>query len=786
MIVLLLILAIGGAIGTFIENDFGSDKAKEIIYHSYWYALVFILASVNLVFILLKVKMPLISARGIFHISFLFILIGAGITHFFGMEGTMSIREGEKSGIVIVDQKKIEIPFSIFLNDFKLTRYPGSNAPSEYHSDVRVIDRENDIEFETEIFMNNTMSYGGYKFFQTSYDPDELGTQLTVNKDPGVEVTYMGYALLFLGLIWNLFDKKSRFQYLIRKIGKMPIASVLIPLIIAFSPLYGLSQEYSAYVDEYLRDYKERSIDLAEEFGTLVVQDPDGRMKPMDSQNREILYKLTGKSSWNGMNANQVILGMFSRPNLWKNVYLIKVKTPKLRQILGLDKDQKLARFNDFFDEQGNYKIAEEVEKANLLVPSKRGTFERDLIKVDERLNITFMSFRGVLINIFPVPNDENNTWTDFKTMFTSFDNGALQQAAGQFLDAVYNRNFEAGFEHLLIISKYQSEFGSDIIPEQKKLDTEIWFNKKALFIKLSIAYLILGFVLLIYSLVSIFYNRIINPGINRLIFVLGILLLLIHAVGLGVRWYIGGFAPLSNTYETMVYIAFSAVIAGVFFFRKTIIGLSASMMVAGIFIFSAYLGEVDPKITSLVPVLKSFWLSLHVSVITASYGFFGVGMLLGIISLILYIMRNNRRNHIDSHIINVVHINEVALLLGLTLLVIGNFLGGIWANESWGRYWGWDPKETWAYVSIIVYTIVLHLRLMKSIYSPFLFSVLSILAFFSILMTYYGVNFYLAGLHSYATGDPVPIPGWVYYSVGSVLLLIILSYPKRKLIIED
>jgi cytochrome c-type biogenesis protein CcsB len=231
-----------------------------------------------------------------------------------------------------------------------------------------------------------------------------------------------------------------------------------------------------------------------------------------------------------------------------------------------------------------------------------------------------------------------------------------------------------------------------------------------------------------------------------------------------------------------MIFIAFSAVIAGVFFFRKSIIAMSAAMMVAGIFIFSAYLGEIDPKITSLVPVLKSFWLSLHVSVITASYGFFGVGMLLGIFTLILFSLRNQKREHIDQHIQSINYINEVTLILGLSLLVIGNFLGGIWANESWGRYWGWDPKETWAYVSIIVYTIVLHMRLLKKYYSPYLFTVLSVVAFFSILMTYYGVNFYLAGLHSYATGDPVPIPSWVYYSVGSLLFLIVISYPKRKL----
>jgi cytochrome c-type biogenesis protein CcsB len=278
------------------------------------------------------------------------------------------------------------------------------------------------------------------------------------------------------------------------------------------------------------------------------------------------------------------------------------------------------------------------------------------------------------------------------------------------------------------------------------------------------------------------FYNRLISKKVKVFTSSIAFVLFAIHTLGIGLRWYIGGYAPISNTYETMVYIAYAAVLTGVVFLRKSTIALAASLMMAGIFIFAAYLGEIDPEITNLVPVLKSYWLSVHVSVITASYGFFGVGAILGLITLLLFLLRSETRIHIDTHIKNIRHINEVALTLGLTLLVIGNFLGGIWANESWGRYWGWDPKETWAYISILVYVMVLHVRLIKPWYSVYLFSVLSVVSFFSILMTYFGVNFYLAGMHSYATGDPVPIPYWVYMTSGIILTVIILAYPKRKL----
>ncbi len=781
MMLFIFLLAVGAGVGTFIENDFGSNRAKELVYNAWWYELTLFLAAVNLLLVIEKTKMYRLKARTLFHSAFIVILFGAAVTHYFGLDGMMHIREGEKSNIITIGDKEVKTPFYISLKDFTLTRYPGSRSPSAFSSDVTVIDEGNKKKFDTQIYMNHTLTYGGYKFFQTSYDTDEKGTKLSVNKDPGVEITYIGYALLFLGLLLNLFDKKSRFHYLISQIKKMPIASLLLSLIYLSLPT-PVQADYSAYTQGYLLEHKEKSKALATAFGSLVVQGPVGRMKPLDTQNREVLNKLTGRSSWEGMDANQVVLGMFSRPELWKKVNIIRVKTPNLREKLGVDKSQKLVKFTDFFDKNGNYKLTSEVERANQLVPSRRGTYERDLIKVDERLNIAFMSYRGVLLTLFPLAGNERNKWVDFKTMFATTDNSKIKRSTSRLLDDTYNRQYDKGFAYIEDIRSYQKNLGKSVYPDEQKLSIEIWFNQLALFFKLSMAYLLFGLLLLIYGLSSIFYNRLIADNVKRVISVISVLLFAIHTFGIGLRWYIGGYAPISNTYETMVYIAYASVLAGVVFLRKSTIALSASFMIAGIFIFAAYLGEIDPEITNLVPVLKSYWLSVHVSVITASYGFLGVGAILGVITLILFMLRKETRPHIDSHIKNIRHINEVTLILGLTLLTIGNFLGGIWANESWGRYWGWDPKETWAYISILVYVMVLHLRLIKRWYSVYIFSVVSVLSFFSILMTYFGVNFYLAGMHSYATGDPVPIPNWVYITSGIVFAMIALAYPKRKL----
>ncbi len=782
MFVLLFVLAITAAYGTFLENDFGNIYAREQIYVSWWYQSLLFIAATNLGLVFLKHRIKLLRPSSIFHFSFVIILIGAFITHHFGIDGMMSIREGEKSNTIQIGNTTLTTPFQIQLNDFELIRYPGSRAPSEFKSNVTVYTKNK--QFDAEIYMNNTLTVDGYKFFQSSYDEDEKGTVLSVNKDPGVSITYVGYGILFLSLILTLFDEKSRFRFLIREIKRMPMALILFITFALFNSAEIFSQEIkrSDYLESYLLEHKNNSKEIAKEFGRLIVQGPTGRMKPLDTQNREILNKLTGKSTWNGLTANQVILGMFSRPELWKNADIIRVQTPKLRNLLGVSPNQKLVPFSVFFDENNKFKLTKETNAANKLPPFKRGTFERDIIQVDELLNIAFMSQRGMLLKIFPKPNDIANTWADMPTMFLEMENSRLKRNTATMLDVIFSRDYNKAQIYIDSISKYQHEFGKNVMPSQKKIEVELWYNKSALFIKLSIGYIFLGLLMLVYSIVSMFYNRMIHKKVKTLFLSIVSIFFLIHTIGIALRWYIGGYAPISNTYETMIYIAYSSIFSGLVFFRKSNIALGSSLILAGIFIFAAYLGEINPQITSLVPVLKSYWLSIHVSVITASYGFFGMSAVLGIVTLFIFIIKSEQRPHLDKHIKNLTYINEATLILAIVLLTIGNFLGGIWANESWGRYWGWDPKETWTYISILIYTIVLHLRLVKKIYSPYLFNVSSVLAFYSILMTYYGVNFYLSGMHSYATGDPVAIPAWVYITLAAITILMILAYRNRKL----
>ncbi|QKF67057.1 cytochrome c biogenesis protein [Arcobacter venerupis] len=697
--------------------------------------------------------------------------------------------------------KIVDLPFSIKLNDFQLDRYPGSMSPSSYASEVTVI-KEDKESYNYRIFMNRTMHEGNFLFFQSSYFPDETGTVLSVNNDPGKWPTYLGYFLLTLGLLLNFFDKKSRFWKLTKFVSSRNIASLAIACTFLFSANLLQANEEAAnssninetaqkstQILDYLNKFKDESKATSEDFAKLVTQSTGGRMKPLSSLDLEIVQKLSGKATLFGMNPDQVVLGMLTRPDIWSDLKVIKIKTPKLKKFLGVDENEKYIAFSEVFKD-GKYLLAGEAEVALQVKPMDRGTYEKDIIQLDERLNIIYSVFNGSLFNIYPrvkenaADNKDNNKWynpLDAMQIFKGQNQAAVESMTRGFINSIVDYNWTEANKYLSMMTIYQEKAGSEIIPSETKIHNEILFNKLDIFFKVTLAYLLLGLVMLIVAFIVVFNPKIKPKKTTTIFFTILALLFAVHTFGMGFRWFISGHAPWSDTYESLLYISWSAVFAGVIFFRKSLLALSAAVIVAAIFMFTAHLTGIDPQITNLVPVLKSYWLTIHVSILTASYGFFGLAAILGFMTLIMFIFRKDRP-HIDETIKTVVAITEISLIIGLSAVTIGNFLGGVWANESWGRYWGWDPKETWAYVSIVVYAIVLHLRFVKALSTPFVLATASVLAFSSILMTYFGVNFYLSGMHSYATGDPVPIPMWVYYVVTLVVITIVLAFRNRNM----
>ena len=692
--------------------------------------------------------------------------------------------------------KFIDLPFAIRLNEFQLERYPGSMAPSSYASEVTVI--KDDKTYDYRIFMNRTLNEGNFLFFQSSYFPDETGTVLSVNNDPGKWPTYFGYFLLTLGLFLNFFDKKSRFRKLTKFVANKNLAMFVLTLALLSTQNLKANESNTLPAQEvdditirvdYLNKLKNESKVTADKFGHLVVQSSGGRMKPLATLNREIVQKLSGKSSFMGMDANQIVLGMITRPDIWKDVKIIKINTPKLKKFLGVAESEKYISFSEAFGEKNDYLLTKESEKALLTKPIERGTYEKDIIKVDEKLNIIYSVFNGSLLNIFPKVYDEQSADDNFK-WYSPLEamqefSGQNQAAIGSVVRGLFNSTMDFDWNsannYIDMIALYQDKVGTDIKPTASKVNAEIVFNKLDIFFNLTLAYVLLGFVMVVLAFVVIFKPEFKPAKTTKIILAILSILFAIQTFGMGYRWYLSGHAPWSDIYETLIYISWSAIFAGVIFFRNSLLALGAATIIAGIFMFTAHLTDVDPQITSLVPVLKSYWLTIHVSILTASYGFFGLSAILGFLTLIMFIFRKNRP-HLDDVVRHVSAINEISLIIGLACITIGNFLGGVWANESWGRYWGWDPKETWAYVSIVVYALVIHLRFVKSLNTPYVLATASLLAFSSIMMTYLGVNFYLSGMHSYATGDPVPIPMWAYLTVATAFAAIILAYKNRDL----
>ena len=688
----------------------------------------------------------------------------------------------------------IKLPFEVKLVDFQLERYPGSMSPSSYASEVIVIDQKNNIKMPYRIYMNHVLDYQGYRFFQSSYDMDERGTILSVNHDPGALPTYIGYAMLTIGIFGSMLIHSSRFQILMRRTRDLQAkAKKYLPTIVLLFFVTMFSAPVCAKTN------KEYNLPIiheahAKKFGKLMVQDNGGRIEPIDTLAREILRKIMKRESYFGLSANQIFLSMLVYSQKWQEVPLIKISLPGVNEIIGIDTKSKYAKFNDFFDfsKEENYKLGKIVEEITRKRPSKRTKLDKEILKVDERVNIMYMTFTGSLLRIFPSPKDKTGRWYAPLDAINHFDekNGKFVQAilANYFSnidDSLKSADWSKTDKALDVIREYQQFYGAVIMPSKGRVEAELFMNDFKPFQQLIPIYLGLGFILLLLSIYHIIKPKFSLQLPVKIMMVLLIFGFFIQTVGLGLRWYISGHAPWSDGYESMLYISWATLLAGFIFSKRSPITLAATGILSGLVLFVAHLNWLDPEITNLVPVLKSYWLMIHVAVITASYGFLGLGALLAFITLWLYIIkREKNRINIEHSIKELTYINEMSLIFGLALLIVGNFLGGVWANESWGRYWSWDPKETWTLVTVLLYTVVIHIRFVKSMRGIFAFNVASLLAFSSVIMTYFGVNFYLSGMHSYAKGDPVPIPIFVYYVAIIVAITIILAYRKRDLLL--
>ncbi|MTG99302.1 MULTISPECIES: cytochrome c biogenesis protein CcsA [Myroides] len=721
-----------------------------------------------------------------------------------------SIKLGDLEFTLMYGSKGYTTPFQVKLNKFIAEKYPGTETSySSFESQVTVIDGQE--SFDARIYMNNILDYKGYRFFQAEFDRDEKGTILSVNHDFwGTWITYIGYFLLYVGLLAILFDKNTRFYDLRKKLDKIreKKATMMTILVLLFSTVgfaqhnhsSNPSQKPDAALIDSLVQATAVSKEHAAKFGTLVIQDYGGRMKPINTFASELVRKVYKKETYKGLTPDQVFLSMTQftvaqqmqgAPNFWYYADIIALPrgNDKITELLGLEKGTKYASLIDFFDAEGNYILAKEVDDANH--STIKNKFQTDFLDLDGKLALLNAAFTSGILTVFPIPGHDNDKWvsplelneSDITGMDSVFTKSILPR---MYVPALFGAketgDYTKADEYLAHLKTYQSQYGKSVIPSEKKIEFEILYNKYDIFKTLYSYYMLSAILMFIFIVAGIIKESKVSTWVVKIGGWLTILLFAIHTIGLGIRWYVSGHAPWSDAYESVIYVAWATALFGIYFGRKSELTVASTAFVTGMVLWGAHLNYMDPAISNLQPVLNSYWLIIHVAVIVASYGPFTLGMMLGVVTLVLMILTNEKnKKKMDMNIKELTYINEMALTVGLVLLTIGNFLGGQWANESWGRYWGWDPKETWALISIMIYAFVIHARLVPAMRGTWIYNVFSVVAYYSIMMTYFGVNFYLSGLHSYASGEKVITPTIIWWSLAFVFIISVLSFIKYK-----
>lgn len=692
------------------------------------------------------------------------------------------------------------LPYELHLDDFVLETYPGSDNPASYESHVRLFDAEKGVDGEpVRIWMNHPLNHRGTKHFQSSYDRDRLGTVLSVNKDPGKMPTYVGYTIISLGFC----------IVMVRILARRSQARAAAVLLAAGLALGGVGD---AVAQDHGHGQTQAPVqtgppvklnlpdDVRESAARLIVQDYRGRMKPLDTLARESSMKITKKSSFEGWHPMDFFLSLPTQAAAWYNYPTVVIQNNGVKKLVGVSKDTEYVSIASLLS-GGRYVLQDQVEVAHRTMAVARDKTQQKLITFDERVHILYGDLQGSALRLYPIPDDPGNTWEQLSVVLERLGDdprAAEFREAGEALFAgLENRDITEIRKGLNLTIALQQKYGAAVMPSEFRINSELFLNSFKPFVKSMMPYSI-GFVLL---MVAYFWGLFRRDGapwsLRSPLYALGMLVATagfgVHLYGYVMRWIASGRAPLSNGHESLLFVALSMALAGLVFELKTRSGASAAlgslitMMTLGVSMMAAF----DPAIGPLVPVLASYWLQIHVTVITASYGFLGLSCLLGGLTLILLILARFTRQPLADAVAKLDRLNLDVMVVGIGLLAIGTLLGGVWANESWGRYWGWDPKETWALVSILIYAVVLHFRWISGLGNAFVQAAGSFMSIWSIVMTYFGVNYLLVGLHSYAAGEATRIPTWVVAFFAGMLVLTLIagflwSDVRKKLKAED
>ena len=747
--ILYILVLVCMAAATIVEKSQGTDYAHAHYYGAWWFILIWAVLAALGAFYIIKRKVKCASTLAL-HLSFIIILLGALLTHVSAKRGMIHLRIGQPTDTYMAQDeeqgmKEEKLPFSLCLQKFEAKMHDGTNAVADYSSKFTVID--GDDKSEGEVSMNNIYSHRSYRLYQSSYDEDGKGSVLAINADPyGIPVTYTGYALLFISLVWMLFDPKGGY----RRLLKSPLlkkGALITALILSMGNIQTLHAESATSNLQNAVLPKE----TAEKFGELHILYND-RICPVQTFALDFCKKIYGARSYQGLTAEQVLSGWVFYGNTWANEPFIKIKSGEMKTAMNLP---DYASLNTFFNrEMGGYTIGQYVQE---YYNGQQDKFHQQAADIDGKIQIIMELREGISLKVLPYTFTKNVKATKdhpfikagTTTWFAPVDKLPL---AVEHQHALYIKNVfsllygdvqKGNMDRVNIffdkMLKYQEVSSGSSLPSKIQYQAERINNGFPFATILFMVNLTLGFIALFYTIYRMTKNR----QLKALDITLPILLcisFLALTFGLALRWIISGNVPLSNGYESMLSVAWLVLLISIFMQFRIRIVMVFGFMLSGFFLLVSHINQMDPAIGQMMPVLNSPLLSIHVSIIMMSYALLSLTFICGIMGICL-----------RSHGEELQALSRIFLYPALTTMGFGIFIGAIWANVSWGNYWSWDSKETWALITFMIYAVVVHTQSLPIFRKPLVYHIYITLAFLSIAMTYFGVNYFLTGMHSYA-----------------------------------
>lgn len=747
--ILYILVLVCMAAATIVEKSQGTDYAHAHYYGAWWFILIWAVLAALGAFYIIKRKVKCASTLAL-HLSFIIILAGALLTHISAKRGMIHLRIGQPTDTYMAQDeeqgmKEEKLPFSLCLQKFEAKMHDGTNAVADYSSKFTVID--GDDKSEGKVSMNNIYSHRSYRLYQSSYDEDGKGSVLAINADPyGIPVTYTGYALLFISLVWMLFDPKGGY----RKLLKSPLlkkGALMTALILSMGNIQTLHAESATGNLQNAVLPKE----TAEKFGELHILYND-RICPVQTFALDFCKKIYGARSYQGLTAEQVLSGWVFYGNTWANEPFIKIKSGEMKTAMNLP---DYASLNTFFNrEMGGYTIGQYVQE---YYNGQQDKFHQQAADIDGKIQIIMELREGISLKVLPYTFTKNVKATKdhpfikagTTTWFSPVDKlpQAVEQQHALYIRNVFsllNGDVKAGNisrvnEFFVKMKKYQEVSSGNSLPTNTQYKAERINNAFPFATILFMANLTLGFIALFYTIYRMTKKREIKALNIALPILLGVSFFAL-TFGLALRWIISGNIPMSNGYESMLTVAWFVMLISILMQLRIRIVMVFGFLISGFFLLVSHINQIDPAIGQMMPVLNSPLLSIHVSIIMMSYALLSLTFICGIMGICL-----------RSHGEELQALSRIFLYPALTTMGYGIFIGAIWANVSWGNYWSWDSKETWALITFMIYAVVVHTQSLPVFRKPLVYHIYITLAFMSIAMTYFGVNYFLTGMHSYA-----------------------------------